>query len=109
MKTIATFAAVTALIAGVSIASAQGTMNKSGTSAHSSTNAQYCLDINGAKSCKYPTLASCQKDAKGTGTCSKNPNFAAKDNGMKSNAMEPKSGMKKSSPIKQESDSVKKQ
>lgn len=116
MKHIVTFAAAAALLAGVSIANAQttksGTMTKSGASA---TNAQYCLDRDGSKNCKYPTLAACQKDVGGSGgKCDKNPNFAAKSNGMKSNAMEPKSGgmkndMKKSSPMKQESDSVKKQ
>lgn len=117
MKHIVTFAAAAALMAGVSIANAQttksGTMTKSGASAD---NGQYCLDRNGSKNCKYPTLAACQKDVGGSGgKCDKNPSFAAKG-GMKSNAMEPKSGamkkgddMKKSSPMKQESDSVKKQ
>jgi hypothetical protein len=95
MKHIVTLAAAAALMAGVSIAHAQGTstsgtMSKSGASA---TNSQYCLDLNGAKNCKYPTLAACQKDAAGGGgKCDKNPNFASKSNGLKSNAMEPKSG-----------------
>lgn len=92
MKHIVTFAAAAALMAGASLAHAQGTTTKSGTMSNSATNGQYCLDMNGAKNCKYPTLAACQKDATGGGKCDKNPSFAAKNNGMKSNAMEPKSG-----------------
>lgn len=94
MKHIMTLAAAAALMAGVSIANAQGTSSKTGTmskSGASATNGQYCLDLNGAKNCKYPTLAACQKDVGGGGgKCDKNPNFAS--SGMKSNAMEPKSG-----------------
>jgi hypothetical protein len=96
MKHIVTLAAAAALMAGVSIANAQGTSSKTGTmskSGASATNGQYCLDLNGAKNCKYPTLAACQKDVGGGGgKCDKNPNFASKSNGLKSNAMEPKSG-----------------
>ncbi|MGE4167617.1 MAG: DUF3551 domain-containing protein, partial [Xanthobacteraceae bacterium] len=93
------------------VAHAQAT-TKGGVS--TGTNAQYCLDLRGAKTCKYDTIAACQKDAAGNGTCVTNPNFAAKkgEDAMKSRAMEPKGAsdnMKKSSPIKQESDSVKKQ
>lgn len=90
MKTIATLVAAAALMTGVSaVAHAQAT-TKGGVSA--GTNAEYCLDIRGAKTCKYDTIAACQKDAAGNGTCLKNPNFAAKSgsDAMKSRAMEPK-------------------
>ena len=97
MKSIVTLAATAALIAGVSLANAQGTMGtqKNGaTNAASGNNAAYCLDARGAKNCKYPTLAACQKDASSGGNCIKNPASASTNNGLKSNAMEPKGSMK---------------
>jgi hypothetical protein len=88
MKTLTTLTAVAALIAGVSIASAQmspstGSPNASGSSGMAGSSQQatgsgkYCLEASsgGALSCKYASLAACQKDAKAQGqTCAPNPN-----------------------------------
>ena len=90
MKTFATFAAIAALVSGVSFAHAQGTPQQDEIGA--GANSQYCLDVRGDKSCKYETLAACQKDAGSAGICAKNPNFSAmKDDGLKAKALEPKS------------------
>jgi hypothetical protein len=118
MKTFTAFAVAAALLSSVSFASAQttkGSMSNDATTrtgVSAGTNAQWCSDVRGSQNCKYTTQAACQKDAGANGTCIKNPKFGMKDNGMKSNAMEPKSGTtgsSASSPIKKESDSVKKQ
>ena len=92
MKTLATLVAAAALVSGISVAANAQATKKDGISA--STNAEFCLDLRGAKNCKYDTMAACQKDAAGNGTCAKNPNFAANSgsDAMKSRAMEPKAG-----------------
>ena len=95
MKTLTTLAAVAALIAGVSIASAQmsppsgapsgssGTMgagsSSSGTSQQQAIGkGRYCLEAaGGTLNCKYASLAAGQKDAKTSAqTCAPNPNSA---------------------------------
>lgn len=79
MKTLTTFAAVAALIAGISVASAQtSSMDKSGamgsSSPHVSGTGKFCIKgIGGALSCQYASLSACQKAAKGSETCSANP------------------------------------
>jgi hypothetical protein len=79
MKMLTTFAAVAALIAGISVASAQSsTMNKSGAMGSSSTHVtgtgKFCVKgISGALNCQFASLSACQKAAKGSETCSANP------------------------------------
>ena len=83
MKILTTLSAVTALIAGISIASAQ--MSPSSSSPSSSTGAAaqtigsspFCIatSANGSLNCKYASLAACEKDAKPQNlNCSPNPN-----------------------------------
>ncbi len=85
MKTLTALAAVAALIAGVSIASAAETSSMSkdktmGGSAmtHSARvigTSKYCAkDKSGALNCQYASLSACQKGAAGK-TCSVNPNI----------------------------------
>jgi hypothetical protein len=85
MKSFTAVAAVAALLAGISVASAQSstmgkdkadTMSKGsmGTSAQVIGTGKYCVkDASGALDCKYASLDTCQQDAKGQ-TCSANPN-----------------------------------
>lgn len=88
MKTLTTLTAVAALIAGMSLASAQmspsgsssGSMGASGAASGSSPQAtgtgKYCIEASpgGALNCKYADLTTCQKDAKPLGrNCSPNP------------------------------------
>ncbi len=90
MKTLTTLTAAAALIAGMSLASAQ--MSPSGSSsgstgasgATSGTSQQqttgsgkYCIEASpgGALNCKYASLSACEKDAKPLNRqCSPNPN-----------------------------------
>ena len=82
MKTLATFTAIAALIAGVSFAQAQGTMGSpsSGTTIQKSQtvgNSPFCINISasGGLNCKYASMAACEKDAKPQNlNCSPNPN-----------------------------------
>lgn len=79
MKTLTTLTAVVALIAGISIAQAQGTMgtSSSGMQAPQTTgNAAFCIATSpgGPLNCKYASLAACEKDAKPQNlNCSPNP------------------------------------
>jgi len=86
MKTLTTFAAVAALVAGVSIASAaDSSMNKSSTTGSStmgssSSTAQvtgtgkFCAKgSSGALNCQYASMSDCQKAATGGTTCQANP------------------------------------
>ena len=79
MKTLTTLTAVAALIAGISIASAQtSSMDKSDTMGSSSTQAagsgKFCIKgASGALNCQYASLAACQNAAKSGETCSPNP------------------------------------
>ena len=90
MKKFIVLAAAAALLSGVSFANAQTTTpSVAKTQMNAKTNASFCLDVGGTKSCKYTTLADCQKDAKSNGTCL--PNAKASTTG---------SGMDKSAPAK---------
>ena len=80
MKTLTTLTAVAALIAGVSIASAQGQMGSSpmspGGGPKATGNAAFCIttSVSGALNCKYASMAACEKDAKPQNLqCSPNP------------------------------------
>jgi uncharacterized membrane protein len=64
MKTLMTFAAVAALVATASVASAQ-----TNSAAGANKNGAFCVDIEGARDCRYPTMAACNADAKGKGQC----------------------------------------
>lgn len=81
MKTLTTLTAVAALIAGISIASAQ--MGSSPSASQSGTqkvtgNSAFCINSTSASAglnCKYQTMAACEKDAKSQNlNCSPNPN-----------------------------------
>ena len=76
MKTLTTFTAVAALIAGISIASAQSSsMDKSGAMGSELRRtrpapASSASDgAGGALNCKYASLSACQKAATGSETC----------------------------------------
>lgn len=78
MKTLTVLAATVALIAGISVASAQ--MSPSGSSMSKSTNAtgsgKFCIETSkgGSLQCKYASITACQKDAQPQGLrCSPNP------------------------------------
>lgn len=79
MKTLTTLTAVVALVAGISIAQAQGTMgtSSSGMQAPQTTgSAAFCIATSpgGPLNCKYASLAACEKDAKPQNlNCSPNP------------------------------------
>ena len=85
MKTLTTFTAIAALIAGISVAQAQGTMGKSGSSSTSGSgmqaprttgNGAFCIATSpgGPLNCKYASMAACEKDAKAQNlNCSANP------------------------------------
>jgi hypothetical protein len=71
MKTLMTFAAVAALISGVSIASAQSNMNGNlaGNAKAGAESGSFCSDINGAQTCKWTSMEACQKEAGPNGEC----------------------------------------
>jgi hypothetical protein len=80
MKTLTTLTAVAALIVGVSIAAAQGSMGSSmdkGSGPPKTTgNAAFCINTSesGALNCKYASMAACEKDAQPQNLqCSPNP------------------------------------
>ena len=82
MKTLTTLTAVAALVAGISVAQAQGTMGKTGSSnsgmqaPRTTGNAAFCIATSpgGALNCKYASMAACEKDAKPQNlNCSPNP------------------------------------
>lgn len=85
MKTALT--AVAVLIAGISVASAQGMnstspMNSPSSSSTSSPsqaigNGKFCIEVSkgGSVQCKYASMTACEKDAQAQGLqCSPNPN-----------------------------------
>jgi hypothetical protein len=83
MKKFIVLAATAALLSGVSFANAQtATPKVDKTQMNADTNAAFCLDIGGTKSCKYTTLANCQKDAKSNGTCMPNAKAGTTGSGM---------------------------
>jgi hypothetical protein len=82
MKTLTTLTAVAALVAGISVAQAQGTMGSppaGGAMQKSQTvgNSPFCINMSasGGLNCKYASMAACEKDAKPQNlNCSPNPN-----------------------------------
>lgn len=91
MKTLTTLTAIAALVAGMSIASAQmspsgSTSPKSGVSGTAGSSSspqaatgsgQFCIETSkgGGMNCKYASMAACEKDAKAQNlNCSPNPN-----------------------------------
>jgi len=79
MKTLTALTAVTALIAGMSIAGAQSSMDKTGTMGSSSANVtgsgKFCIKgATGALNCQFASLSACQQAAKGSETCAPRPN-----------------------------------
>jgi len=82
MKTFTTLTAVATLVAGISVAQAQGTMGKTGSSSggmqapQATGNAAFCIATSpgGPLNCKYASMAACEKDAKAQNlNCSPNP------------------------------------
>ena len=78
MKTLTTFTAVAALIAGISVASAQSSPMKPSSPMGSSTQAtgsgKFCIKgASGALNCQYASLSACQKVAKTGETCQARP------------------------------------
>ena len=79
MKTLTALAAVAALVAGISVASAQGSsMDQKGTMGGSSIrvigSGKFCVTgEGGALNCKFASLAACQKAAKSSETCAPRP------------------------------------
>ncbi len=85
MKTLTTLTAVAALIAGISIASAQmsppssspgGSSASPGSSQQAIGTGKYCIETSpgGALNCKYASLDACQKDARAANQqCAPNP------------------------------------
>ena len=79
MKTLTTLTAVAALIAGISVAGAASSMDKSSTmgsgSAQATGTGKFCISgTGGALNCQYASLADCQKAATGSESCKANPN-----------------------------------
>lgn len=95
MKTLTTLTAISALVAGLSVASAQMTTPKSnsmgasgsaaGSSARITGTSQFCLVTSpgNAMNCKYASLAACQKDATAGGQCQQNPKSGTTGSGQK--------------------------
>ena len=81
MKTLTTLTAIAALIAGISIASAQGTMKPSssgtiggGAGMHVTGSGKFCIKgAGGALNCQYASLAACQKVVKSGESCQVKP------------------------------------
>ena len=86
MKLLTTLTAVAALIAGISIASAQMSPSSSspgagsvtsGSSQQATGTGKFCIETSpgGALNCKYASLSACQKDARADNKqCAPNPN-----------------------------------
>ncbi len=81
MKTLTTITAVAALLAGISLAQAQGTMGSPPSSSMQKSqtigNSPFCINTSasGGLNCKYASMAACEKDAKPQNlNCSPNPN-----------------------------------
>jgi hypothetical protein len=79
MKTLTTLTAVAALIAGISVASAQSSMDKSNSMGNSTASitgtGKYCVKgTSGALNCEFASLAACQKAATGSQSCQARPN-----------------------------------
>lgn len=79
MKRLTALTAVAALIAGISFASAQSSMDKSSTmggssATHVTGSGKFCITgAGGALNCKFASLSACQKAAKGSENCEPRP------------------------------------
>jgi uncharacterized membrane protein len=76
MKSITTLTAVAALIAGISVASAQGMSSQSEPGRQASGSGKFCIEVSkgGSVQCKYASITACEKDAQPQGLqCSPNP------------------------------------
>jgi hypothetical protein len=77
MKTITTLTAVAALIAGISVASAQSMNSPSDQPGRqASGSGKFCIEVSkgGSVQCKYASISACEKDAQPQGLqCSPNP------------------------------------
>ena len=76
--TLTTAAAIAALLAGISLASAAGMDQGMGSgSARGKGSGQYCLaGGSGIANCNFASISDCQKAAKAGQTCEPNPNSA---------------------------------
>lgn len=86
MKSITTFAAVAALIAGIGIASAQTPQGMQAAKPGMAGTGKFCMTTKtGPKNCTFASLADCQAKAKGmSGTCAANTSSnAANTTGQK--------------------------
>ena len=89
MKTLTAFTAVAALVAGISVASAAGTMNSNASATSNNLTASgsaYCNKTKaGSLDCKFASMAACEKVAKPNGgTCITNPKSATTGSGASS-------------------------
>jgi hypothetical protein len=78
MKTLTTFAAVAALVAGIGIANAQNSNAPAAAHPGMAGSGKYCMTTNsGPKNCTFASLQECQAKAKGMkGTCAANTDNA---------------------------------
>lgn len=78
MKTLATFAAAAALIAGIGIANAQNSQAPAAANPAAAGSGKFCLTTkSGPKNCSFASLQECQTKAKGMkGTCAANTDNA---------------------------------
>ena len=78
MKPITTLTAIAALVAGISVASAQMTPSPTQSGPPKAAGSSpFCIgtSASGALNCKYSSMAACEKDAKTQNlNCSPNPN-----------------------------------
>jgi hypothetical protein len=81
MKTITTLTAIAALIAGISVAGAQGMSSpqssQPGGARLAAGSGKFCIEVSkgGSLQCKYASITACEKDAQAQGLqCSPNPN-----------------------------------
>lgn len=88
MKTLTALTTVAALAAGISIATAAGTMNGKPASSTdlTATGKAFCSTskATSATNCNFATMADCEKVAKPEGTCIPNPKAATTGSGMNS-------------------------
>jgi hypothetical protein len=74
MKTLTTFAAVAALIAGMGIANAQNSQGTAAAKPATAGTGKFCMTTqSGPKNCSFASMDACQAKAKGMkGTCEAN-------------------------------------
>jgi len=79
MKSLTTFAAVAALIAGIGIANAQNSNAPAAANPGAAGSGKFCMTTqSGPKNCTFASLQECQTAAKGMkGTCAVNTDNAA--------------------------------